>query len=657
MMKLKRIMAGAMICMLGIAQVLPAVGESSYVEDNHSDGIQTGTCGENVTWEFDSSTGTLTIMGSGEIKDYYRFDITGNIESVILKEGITRIGIDAFARCSSLATIELPESLTNIDTGAFEGCNNLASIELPEGITSIGNSAFRNCSNLVSIKLSEGITSIGNYAFEGCNGLTSIELPKSLININYGTFKGCNGLVSIKLPEGITKIGAYAFAGCSSLATIELPESLTNIDTGAFEGCNNLASIELPEGVTKIGASAFFDCSGLTEIIIPKGVTDIYWYTFSGCSNLVSINLPTSLTTITESVFSGCSSLPNIELPESVTKIEGFAFADCSSLTSIELPEGVTEIERGAFENCSSLTNIKLPKSTIYIGTNIFLGCSNINKIENYSEILLDLNQFGGVWYNEEGKLIPKDNFVLGKGIAFSEFKEATEATSDSETPSKEDETTSNSQTTPKEDEETSFDNNTTNIDDIHNNFAVLEQDALEVQKTAVLEGLEAAKLPNNITLKIASVLENDAAFDFIEKNLKDKNVAVVDLSLVDANGTKIEQQPDGKIKITMSLFENIKDAEWIEIFRYDETNNTFISLGVSQVKNGKITFEADHFTPYIFASVNAPENTTEPDNKGNVTDTSEKPKTGDTAHTAVFLCLAVASLAGFAVTLKRRKA
>ena len=29
-----------------------------------------GTCGENLTWEFDESTGTLTISGAGEMYDY-----------------------------------------------------------------------------------------------------------------------------------------------------------------------------------------------------------------------------------------------------------------------------------------------------------------------------------------------------------------------------------------------------------------------------------------------------------------------------------------------------------------------------------------------------------------------------------------------------------
>ena len=60
-----------------------------------------------------------------------RFKVTGiadqafngsDLISVILPDGITTIGRNAFFFCSALKSITIPASVTNIGTGAFYGC-------------------------------------------------------------------------------------------------------------------------------------------------------------------------------------------------------------------------------------------------------------------------------------------------------------------------------------------------------------------------------------------------------------------------------------------------------------------------------------------------------------------------------------------------------
>ena len=72
-----------------------------------------GSCGTNVTYTFVSSTGTLTIQGSGAMTNYesdtrpwnaYRTDIS----SVIIEEGVTSIGNYAFSGCSGLCLPSTP---------------------------------------------------------------------------------------------------------------------------------------------------------------------------------------------------------------------------------------------------------------------------------------------------------------------------------------------------------------------------------------------------------------------------------------------------------------------------------------------------------------------------------------------------------------------
>ena len=140
---------------------------------------------------------------------------------VILADGVTSIGDNAFDGCSSLKSINLPEEVTSIGESAFYGCISLTNISLPDGVTSIGDNAFAQCA-LISIILPEKLTSIGMATFADCGGLTSINLPKGVTSIEDGAFRGCTSLISISLPDGVTRIGDWAFESCSNLEEISL---------------------------------------------------------------------------------------------------------------------------------------------------------------------------------------------------------------------------------------------------------------------------------------------------------------------------------------------------------------------------------------------------------------------------------------------------
>ncbi len=145
-------------------------------------------------------------------------------------------------------------------------------------------------------------------------------------------------------------------------------------------------------------------------------------------------------------------------------------------------------------------------------------------------------------------------------------------------------------------------------------------------------------------------------------EKIKDKNsVVTVDLSLVNAEGVIVKQQLKGKIKVTLELFENIKKAKWIETFRYNDTTKAFDSLGVSEVINGKFTFETDHFTPYVFASVDNPStnnngnnNNSNNSNSNNSNNNTNTVKTNDSAPIIGFVILAAAGFAGVVFARKR---
>ena len=62
-------------------------------------------------------------------------------ETVIVAEGVTEIGLNAFENCKKLTRVLLPDSLTALKDGAFLGCDLLTDITLGGNITRIGNYA------------------------------------------------------------------------------------------------------------------------------------------------------------------------------------------------------------------------------------------------------------------------------------------------------------------------------------------------------------------------------------------------------------------------------------------------------------------------------------------------------------------------------------
>ncbi len=240
-----------------------------------------------------------------------------------------------------------------------------------------------------------------------------------------------------------------------------------------------------------------------------------------------------------------------------------------------------------------------------------------------------------------------------------TEPSEETSTEEESKEESTTEDTTEPSEETSTEEESTTIPANNNNIGTSNSaSFVVSIADAVKIQDSAIISGLEAAGLPNVTNLKVSVIPESDSIYqtvvDLIKntEKIKDKNsVAIADLSLINTEGIIVKQQLNRKIKITLELFENIKNAKWVETFRYNETTKTFDSLGISEVINGKFTFETDHFTPYIFASVDSPSTN---NNNNSTNNNGSNVKTGDSAPIVGFVILAATGLLGLVYTRKK---
>ena len=202
-----------------------------------SEAITSGTCGENVTWNFDFDTKTLYIEGKGateSISDDATLKgiewIQPSIEKVVYGEGITEIAPFSAQKINThivynepmqdVPELVLPSTLTTIDDNAFNLYLKVKDVQIPYGVTTIGNRAFSDCVQIENVVLPGTVKKIGDAAFYVCDSLNSITIPASVTEIGKNLAHSYSG-VSIfgytgSTAESYAKENNYAFYSLSA---------------------------------------------------------------------------------------------------------------------------------------------------------------------------------------------------------------------------------------------------------------------------------------------------------------------------------------------------------------------------------------------------------------------------------------------------------
>lgn len=372
-----------------------------------------GKCGDNLTWTL--KDGTLTISGTGEMWDYeLNNDRTTSpwnqykMSRLVLSEGITRIGNNAFYHCYFNGELIIPESVRSIGDNAFyyayyDGGIVTGDLIIPSGVKLIGEGAFFYCSAFKgNLTIANGVEKIGNSAFESCDFIGDLTIPESVTSIGASAFEWCDNFDgNLVISNGVKHIGEKAFRYCEKFkGDLEIPNSIPKIETDTFYNCGFTGELIIPNNVTSIGAGAFHGCNFIGDLVIPNSVIDIgrdafygNGFTgnlvipssitvvsgFSGCRGFTTLTLHEGVTEIDWGAFSGCSGfMGNLKIPRSVERIGGYAFAGCSGFTGeLIIPESVTLIGDLAFSGCKGFTGkLKLPNNITYIADEAFKDCS-----------------------------------------------------------------------------------------------------------------------------------------------------------------------------------------------------------------------------------------------------------------------------------------
>lgn len=274
----------------------------------------TGTCGENSVWTLNTSTGTLTVSGSGEMYDDQQIPAFQNstVKKIVIGDRITHIGSQSFSYYGNVTSVTIGKSVKTIGGAAFSYCVSLTEINIPGNVESIDYQAFENCKNLRKAVLNEGIKSIGNNVFNNCVNLNVINLPISLDTIystaflNTGYYNNnqnwdnnafyvdnClidvkydyddNNLYDIEVRNNTGMIGMAFFCN-KTIRSIILPESVKKISSAGIYGCENLKSVKICNPNCILNSDSIEHSENITIIGYPnstaKRYTDNYGINF-----------------------------------------------------------------------------------------------------------------------------------------------------------------------------------------------------------------------------------------------------------------------------------------------------------------------------------------------------------------------------------------
>ena len=361
-----------------------------------------GSCGANLTWSYNSSTYTLTISGTGDMKKYSFTNRPwesqeDKITTVVVSDGVTSIGDCAFYSFGKVTSITIPDSVTNIGKWAFGYCKELTTVTLPKDITVIREGTFYNCSSLTYLTIPANVTTIGTSAFEGCTALTSVNISAGVTSIFDRAFDGCSALAGVTVDAdnavyssdefGVLfnkdKTTLIKYFASNTATSYTIPNTVTAIASGAFSGCTNLTTIAIPESVKIIDSNAFANCTNLSDVTIFEGVQTIGSSAFSGCTSLSSITIPESVTTIKANAFNGTSLYNNTENWENnILYIDDYLIVANSPISGdLQIKDGTKVIAENAFYGFTGITSVTIPKSLKIIGSYAFDGCTSLKEV------------------------------------------------------------------------------------------------------------------------------------------------------------------------------------------------------------------------------------------------------------------------------------
>lgn len=286
-------------------------------------------------------------------------------------------------------------------------------VVIPEGVTCIGREAFRWNNTIESIIIPDSVETIKEYAFVGCKGIKSLDIPKSVKTIGFLAFNYC-GMERVTIPPTVKEVSFGAFNGVKEITVYDnLQSSIAELwdftTMEEFSFAVTVLSENTGEVISRVPIStdgsyrnrlliekccqgnALFDLPLLDESFrkqkSPKVKTFIAEF---------RINNPYDLSDENRDMYAKylkrtAKKREKREKEEEFFEIKGKTlkkYKGIDKLSVVQVPEGINKLGIGAFGQVdNTITDIILPEGLItidgnlYSGNMVFGGCKKLKRV------------------------------------------------------------------------------------------------------------------------------------------------------------------------------------------------------------------------------------------------------------------------------------
>ena len=256
-----------------------------------------GRCGDNAIYSYDKATRTLTISGTGAMWNGTKYSHLGTVDKIVIGNGITVIGEDAFAQFNGVGSAEISDTVTTIKGNAFK---DLKSITIPKTVRTVETDAFYGVGKVVV----EGDMNNFQYGALG-DEVQEVQLKGSAETLGLALAKVQNrDCLSVTITKDnnrcriangclVSSDGKTVYYHISDSNKVTIPDTAVTIKSAAFYK-QEIGEVKLGKNVTTIEPYAFAE-SEVSKLTTNSKLKKIGRCAFKGTIFLEKVTLKSSV--------------------------------------------------------------------------------------------------------------------------------------------------------------------------------------------------------------------------------------------------------------------------------------------------------------------------------------------------------------------------